>query len=203
MLRAVGKKLDMRLDVVPRWRGGELDRLLASGHSAMHDAVARLFAELPDWTAEPEVTFNIFGERGAIDVLAWHPRTRTLLLIELKTELVDVQELLGSLHRKVRLAKKIVEPRGWRPRVISSWVIFAEGMTNRRRVEAHETVLRHAFPRDGRAMRAWLRNPAKPMAGLSFLSSSHRGTGRSTAAPVRRVRTTASRTTDTADRPPT
>ena len=79
-------------DAVSRLERG----LLGGRHSALHEAVAARFAQLPGWTAVPEVTFSIYGERGAIDVLAWHAATRTLLVIELKTEIVDVQELLAS-----------------------------------------------------------------------------------------------------------
>ena len=31
--------LDNRLDFLPRWRGGELDRMLNAGHAAMHEQV--------------------------------------------------------------------------------------------------------------------------------------------------------------------
>ena len=41
-------------------------------HAAMHEDVARLFATLPGWDEVPEVTFSEFGERGSIDILAWH-----------------------------------------------------------------------------------------------------------------------------------
>jgi hypothetical protein len=102
-----------------------------------------------------------------IDVLAWHAPTR-LLVIELKTELVDVQELLGTLDRKRRLARKIGIERGWWPAVVAAWVILADGRTNRRRVDAHRTVLRAALPTDGRAMNAWLAAPRGPVAALSF-----------------------------------
>ena len=114
-IRAIGEAIGVTLDLVPRWRGGELDRLLGARHSALHEAVAARFATLPGWSAVPEVTFSIYGERGAIDVLAWHEPTRTLLVIELKTEIVDVQELIGTLDRKRRLAPKIALERGWRP----------------------------------------------------------------------------------------
>lgn len=35
----------------------------------------------------PEVSFSIYGQRGVIDILAWHAATRSLLVIELKTEM--------------------------------------------------------------------------------------------------------------------
>ncbi|MEA2632936.1 MAG: hypothetical protein QOE66_3155, partial [Chloroflexota bacterium] len=71
--------------------------------------------QLPGWILAPEVSFAIYGERRVIDILAWHPGRRALLLIELKTELVDMNELLGTLDRKRRLARRIAQERGWDP----------------------------------------------------------------------------------------
>lgn len=187
-IRAIGEAIGVTLDLVPRWRGGELDRLLGARHSALHEAVAARFATLPGWSAVPEVTFSIYGERGAIDVLAWHEPTRTLLVIELKTEIIDVQELIGTLDRKRRLAPRIAAERGRRPMVVGTWVIVAEGRTNRRRVTTHRTVLRAAMPADGHAMRAWLAAPSRPISALSFWPSTDAVGGTGRLDPVRRVR---------------
>jgi transcriptional regulator with XRE-family HTH domain len=187
-IRAIGEAVGVLIDLQPRWRGGELDRLLGARHSALHEAVATRFANLPGWTAVPEVTFSEYGERGAIDVLAWHAPTRTLLVIELKTELVDVQELLGTLDRKRRLARKIAGDRGWHPTEVGVWVILAGHRTNRRRVDEHRTVLRAALPADGRTMNAWLLAPRGPVAALSFWPYSTGAPGSRPLAPTRRVR---------------
>ena len=110
---SVARALGMRIDLVPRWRGGELNRLLSAGHSALHEYPSRAFARLHEWLVAPEVTFSVFGERGVIDVLAYHPRRRALLVVELKTQLVDVQGLLGQIDRYRRLARRIARDRGW------------------------------------------------------------------------------------------
>ncbi|MGQ0608605.1 MAG: hypothetical protein ACT4OQ_09105 [Chloroflexota bacterium] len=55
------------------------------------------------WLVDAELTFNHYGERGSIDLYAWHPASRTLLVIEIKTAIVDVQSLLASVDRKVRI----------------------------------------------------------------------------------------------------
>jgi hypothetical protein len=56
----------------------------------------------------------VFGERGSIDLLAWHESSRTLLVIELKTELTSVEETLRRHDSKVRLAPGIARERfGW------------------------------------------------------------------------------------------
>jgi transcriptional regulator with XRE-family HTH domain len=192
-IRAVARALDVRIDLTPRWRAGDLDRLLNARHSELHELVARYFRELPAWVAQPEVSFSIYGERGVIDILAWHPGRRALLVIELKTDIVDVNELVGTVDRKGRNAVTVAIERGWiRPRdptpTVSIWVIVADGSTNRRRVAAHQSMLRAAFPMDGRSVAGWLLNPARPIRALSFWRQ--RGVGRRRGTPVRRVRAT-------------
>ncbi|MDQ3937054.1 MAG: helix-turn-helix transcriptional regulator [Chloroflexota bacterium] len=184
----VADALDIRLDIVIRWEGGELDRLLNARHSALHESVARAFNQLAAWIIAPEVSFSVFGERGTIDLLAWHPATRALLVIELKTEIVDVNELMGSIDQKRRLAAGVARARDWDPLAVSAWVIVAVSSTNRRRVGAHSTTLRAAFPADGRSMAAWLRNPAQPVAALSFWSYARQTSSKQRLATVKRVR---------------
>ena len=165
----IATALDIRVDFSPRWRGGELDRTLNAGHAAMHEQVAALLSAAPDWTFHPEVSFAIYGERGIIDILAFHPKTGALLVIELKTELVDVQALIGSVDRYTRLAKGVAAKRGWSARHVSCWVIISDATRNRRQVANHPGVLGAAFPADGRKMRGWLRDPNRSIRALSFV----------------------------------
>ena len=187
MIRNVAAALDARVDTVVRWQGGDLGRLINARHAAMHEALARMFGALDGWVAEPEVSFSIYGERGIVDVLAWHPGRRILLVIELKTEFVDVNDLMGSVDRKRRLAAKIARERGWDPVAIATWVALPDNRTNRRALAVHETVLRAKFPADGRRVRSWLRRPDGRMDALSFLPSVHTAGVRRDLAPVRRV----------------
>ena len=161
--------LGASLDLVVRWRGGDLDRLLNARHSAMHEQMARLWDTFGEWQAVPEVSFSIYGERGVIDWFAWHGRTRTVLVNELKTQLVDIQELVGTNDRRMRLAPVIARERGWDPLTVACWVVVADGRTNRRHLAAHRTLLRTAFPDDGRTVGGWLSNPVGPIRCLSFL----------------------------------
>jgi transcriptional regulator with XRE-family HTH domain len=170
-IRRVAAVLDVRIDLVARWRGGELDRLLGGRHSALAESVAATLIGLPGWAVSPEVSFSVFGERGVIDILAFHAPTGSLLVIELKTAIVDVNELVGNVDRKQRLAARIAAERGWRATSVSCWVIVAAGTTNRRRVMAHRTMLRAAYPQEGRTMHAWIRCPVGRVAGLSMWSS--------------------------------
>lgn len=169
MIRKVAAALDVRVDLVPRWRAGDLDRLLNAKHSQLHELVARWFAkELPAWVLAPEVSYAIYGERGVVDIVAWHPGRRAILVIELKTDIVDVNQLIGKVGEKARLIRRIVRDRGWDPLTVSTWVIVASGRTNRGRLAAHQAVLRAAFPADGPRMRRWLADPADSVAALSL-----------------------------------
>lgn len=187
----VAAALEVNLDITVRWRGAALDRLLNAAHSALHDRVAGVLASADGWRFVPEATFSIYGERGVIDILAFHQRTGALLVIELKTVIVDIQQLIGQVDRYVRLATTIAHERGWKPGYVSAWVIVADTSTSRRRIEAHADVMRSAFPTSGREMRAWLANPTGPVHGLSFMSSARpTGIGRK---PASRMRASAPR----------
>jgi transcriptional regulator with XRE-family HTH domain len=187
-IRRVAETLGARFDTILRWQGADLGRLLDSRHAAMHESMARLLGGLDGWEFEPEVSFSIYGERGIIDVLAWHPGRRMLLVIELKTEIVDVSGLLGTMDQRRRLAPQIAARLGWKPLTVSTWVVVAESRTNRRAVGAHANVLRAKLPVDGRSIGRWLRDPASRVDALSFLPDRRGVTVWRASAPVRRVR---------------
>lgn len=187
-LRVVVAALGGSAELLIRAQGGEADRAVNAGHAAMHEAVARLFRRRDGWLAAPEVTFSIYGERGVIDVLAWHAASRSLLIVELKTLLVDLNDLMGSMDRRRRLAGQIARERGWFPAHVGTWVAVADTSTNHRRLADHSTVLRIAFPGDGRTLRAWLREPSESLAALSFLSAATPGGRRRDFRSTRQVR---------------
>lgn len=182
-LRRVCGELEIRVDLVPRWRGGDLDRMLSGRHAQLAESVVQaLRRDSPDWHVIPEVSFSKWGERGVIDLLAWHPGRRALLVIELKTELVDVGEMLGTMNRKRRLAWSIAADRGWDVAAVSGWIILAAGRTNERRVAMFHATLRTAYPDDGRRMRGWLRDPQGSVAALSIWPAASGSRGRSVSA---------------------
>jgi len=187
-LRSVATALDVDVDLVVRWRGGELGRMINARHAAMHEALALQMATVPDWRYEPEVSFSIFGERGVIDALAWHAPSRCLLVIELKSELVDINDLMATMDQRLRLAAEIAAKRGWRVASVSCWVVVADGRTNRRALARHRTTLHAKFPGDGHIVRRWLRRPAGSVRALSFMPVEQVALGGAAVAGARRVR---------------
>jgi transcriptional regulator with XRE-family HTH domain len=190
VVRSVAAALDVRVDTLPRWRAGDLDRLLNSHHAQLHEQVARRFATLPGWTFRPEVSFAIYAERGVIDILAFHGLRQVVLVIELKTDIADVNELVGTLDRKRRLAIDIARDQGWNPgptTCVGVWLIVAASRTNRRRLMEHRAMLRAAFPTDGRSMRGWLLAPSGPVRAVSMWPRSRPGTTGPDLRSVRRI----------------
>jgi transcriptional regulator with XRE-family HTH domain len=166
---ALGASLDMRI----RWRGEGLDRLLDEAHSALVDA-AVLLLQAAGWEVAVEVSFSISGERGSIDILAFHRGTGILLVIEVKSVVPDSQATIYGLDRKARLAVQIAAERGWVCREVARLLIIGDSTTARRRVGRFASMYASALPARGAEVRRWLRRPSGPMAGILFLPDATR-----------------------------
>jgi hypothetical protein len=99
--------------------------------------------------------------------------------------------MIGVVDRKKRLAPQIASDRGWSPEIVATLVVVADGATNRRRVSQNASLLRAAFPSDGRAARKWLRAPAGTFAGIAFSSFSTGTTASGKLSGHKRVRASA------------
>jgi transcriptional regulator with XRE-family HTH domain len=152
-----------------RWRGAELPRLLDERHAATVVGVVGRLGGL-GWETRPEHTFNIRGERGSIDVLAWRPDARAVLVVEVKTQIVDLQDLLSTLDRKRRLATAVARGIGWSPVVVGTLLVMPDETQARNAVERYRAMFDAAFPMRGSAIREWLRRPAGDLRGVLFLN---------------------------------
>lgn len=164
---ALGGRVACRLT----WNGEGLDRLLDAEHAAIVEAVVRTL-RVSEWLVATEVSFSIYGERGSIDVLAFHPEERVVLVVEVKSVVPDVQATLVALDRKERLARQIARERGWEAVAVARLLVVGENRTARRRIEAHSATFGNMFPHRAREIRGWLASPDSrhPVHGLWFLS---------------------------------
>ncbi|HJP87637.1 MAG TPA: helix-turn-helix domain-containing protein [Candidatus Limnocylindrales bacterium] len=177
-LMRVAGALDARISLDVRWRAGELDRILDQGHAALAAAVTQLL-ESAGWSVRVEVTYAVYGERGSIDVLAWHEEAQALLVIEVKTEVTSAEATIRKLDEKVRLAAGFAFERfGWRAGTVSRMLVVEDTSTARDRVAAGAALFAAAFPARTVAIRRWIRSPAGPVSGLLFFrdTNRHRGT---------------------------
>ncbi len=141
---ALGARLDMRVS----WNGEALDRLMDEGHADLVERMARTL-ERHDWFAIPEVSFNVRGERGSVDILGFHPATRAALIVEVKSAVPDVQATLMAIDRKARLAPALARERGWHTVSVTRLLVIGESSTARRRIAAHASTFRSSFPVQG------------------------------------------------------
>jgi transcriptional regulator with XRE-family HTH domain len=160
--------------------GGDVERLMDADHARLQ-AQWKAMLERSGWTVEAEATFSVYGERGSIDLLAWHPETRTLLVIEIKTVIVEIGALLSTLDRKARLAWAMARDRGWAAASIVPALVVLEGSTARRRISEAQSLFGR-FSLRGRSAMAWVADPAGRAGAqptgvlvLSRLSDAHRG----------------------------
>lgn len=187
-VRAAAAPLEIRVEIRPRARAIDIDRVVNAAHSALAEFVIGWISSIGGWELRPEVSFSEFGERGAIDLLCWHAGTRSLLVVELKTELLEFGELLATLSTKHRLAPGIARRHGWSPLAVSSCLLVADSMTNRRRSSGHAALLHAALPEDGRALLRWLRRPGGSVRAIRFVPDVRPGHARSGFAATSRVR---------------
>ena len=166
----VAGALDARTELRLSWNGEALDRLLDEDHAALVETIARRL-RAAGWEVRTEVSFWIRGERGSVDVLAWHAATRAVLVVEVKSVVPDVQAMLLTLDRKGRLGREIAASVGWDGRVVGRLLVIGDTSTSRRRVASHQTTFEAALPVRGMPVRRFIADPAghPGFRGLMFL----------------------------------
>jgi DNA-binding XRE family transcriptional regulator len=171
-LRTVNRvvaSLGATLDLVLRWKGPELDRLADARHARIVTAVVVCLGA--DWQVLAEYSFNHYGDRGSVDVLAWQPAKRALLLVEVKSELDSLEAVLRSMDVKVRVVPPVIaRERAWRAKWLGSILVLPDESSARRSVARMSPIFDVSLPSRTVAVRQWLRAPAGPLRGIWFLA---------------------------------
>lgn len=128
------------------------------------------------WMVRPEVSYSEWGERGSIDLLGWHASTRSLLIVEVKSELASVEETLRKHDEKVRLGSVVASRRlGWSPLTVSRVLVLPATRTTSRRLAAHAGVLGSVYPTRSQGVRTWWSQPTGELSGLLLVPDIDRG----------------------------
>ena len=161
-LEGMADALGGTLDVTLRWHGEQLDRIADAAHAAIQASVADTLRSW-GWLVEVEVSFNHYGDRGRVDLLAFHPGRRVALVVEVKSALGDLQDTLGRLDVKARLAPSLTAGAGWGEcQAAVRALVIGESRTARRVVASHASLFARYAVR-GRASASWLREPRQPI----------------------------------------
>ena len=172
-LRTIRRALGMPSIVSLGWRSPGIDRLRDSLHASMVEQVAVALSALA-WQLVPAHSFSQYGERGSADILAWHPASSAVLIVETKTRLFGLQDTLMTINRKRRLLPGIAAKElGWHVRVVGVVLVLPDFSTNRHVVGRHEATFAAALPHRQVEVRHWLSNPNGSLRGIWFLPISH------------------------------
>jgi transcriptional regulator with XRE-family HTH domain len=171
--------LDAQLVVELRWQGAQLDRLVDRRHAALQEACAVRLAAA-GWMTQAEVTFNHYGDRGSCDLIGWHPAAHAVLVVEVKSQLGNVQDTLHRLDTKVRIGSVIAAQLGWpRPETVTGALVINDSRAARRIVATHSALFAAYSVRGWNAQR-WLRRPVGAARLLWFQVVSDSDGGRTT-----------------------
>jgi transcriptional regulator with XRE-family HTH domain len=169
-LDRVAEALGASLHVDVRYRGEMGDRLADASHALLVDLVVSVL-RAAGWLVELEFGFNVYGERGSVDILAWHAATRTLLIVEVKSRFADLQAMLLSLARMVRLVPGVArEELHWDAAAVGRIVVTYASHGNRSVLARHSSMFDAALPARSVGIRIWLRAPSGPLAGVWLVS---------------------------------
>ncbi len=98
------------------------------------------------WVVAREVEVVRAGARGYVDLLAWHPATSCLLVIEIKTQLDDLGAIERTLTWYGHVALDAARSRGWRPRLVRAALIVLATDRVEARLADNRAALAGAFP---------------------------------------------------------
>lgn len=99
------------------------------------------------WEVDGEVYFEDGDWRGWIDILAFDPRTGTLLVIEIKTRIDDAGAIERQIGWYARVARRLARDRGWAVRRVECWLIALCTDEVEQAITINRDVLARAFPR--------------------------------------------------------
>jgi transcriptional regulator with XRE-family HTH domain len=180
--------LEADIDLVVRWRDGQLERLLDEGHAQLMGRLA-VRLEAAGWLVRTEVTYARFGERGSVDLLAFKEDRKALLVTEIKTEITSADGTLRKHDEKTRLGREVASERfGWQSKTVSRLLVLPDAATPRRHISRQDGLFERAYPLRGTELRAWLRDPAETVSGVLFLPTTKGVGARQELTSRRRIR---------------
>lgn len=102
------------------------------------------------WETRREVEVGGDRSRGWIDILAFHPASRILLVIEIKSEIHDLGQIERSLGWYEREAWAAARRSGWRPEQLIGCLLLLATEANDVRLAANRASIEAGFPLRGR-----------------------------------------------------
>jgi hypothetical protein len=114
------------------------------------------------WIPALEALIGVERPRGWIDLLAFRPVDRALLVEETKTDIPDMGALQRSLAFYEKEAVAVARGYGWDPLTVNVLVVALDSETIARRLADNRDLVRLAFPAPVPDVLRWLEDPNAP-----------------------------------------
>lgn len=161
VIERLGEVLGVRFDLVTTQTAIVMQGRVRDGlHTRCATYVARRLRSA-GWLVVREVPIEDGRLRGFIDVLAFDPIRRILLIIEIKTAIEDI----GRLERQIAWYERAVLssiPSEWRPARVVSWALALASAEVDQVVGLHRRALEESFPGRAGSMRTVADGTALP-----------------------------------------
>ena len=163
---ALGLELELRA-MPPVFMKDRLQRDVVHAHCSGY--IDRRFMTA-GWMTAREIEVHHGRSHGWIDLLAFDPRTGTLLVIEVKTRFDD----LGAIERQLawyeRSSWSVARNLGWEPRRSASWLLLLSSEEVEQALRANRRTLELSFPRRAGEMLEDLVSPDRVPQGSRALA---------------------------------
>jgi transcriptional regulator with XRE-family HTH domain len=114
------------------------------------------------FSAALEVQIGDTSPRGWIDLLAYRPQDRALIVEESKGDLPDVGAFQRSLRFYERSALRVANGMGWRPTRVVVLAALLDSVTIADRLAENRELIQHGFPSPVERLLAWIDDPRAP-----------------------------------------
>jgi transcriptional regulator with XRE-family HTH domain len=141
LLAAMGAELNLR--AVAPFLADSRQRDPAHAQCVAH--VARRL-QGAGWRIATEVEIGSDRSKGWIDILAWHPNTGVVLMIEVKTELLDLGSIERTMNWYLREAWSAARRLGWRPTRVRGCLLVLSTEVVEQRIRENRDTLGRVFP---------------------------------------------------------
>jgi transcriptional regulator with XRE-family HTH domain len=111
------------------------------------------------WQVRQEIEIEGRSSHGWIDVLAYEPLRRAVLVCEIKTALPDFGEVQRQLAWYQHAASEVARAAGWQSQSITATLLVLATHDNDARIRANQDLVREAFPVRAIELERWLAAP--------------------------------------------
>jgi hypothetical protein len=129
------------------------------------------------WEVIVEAEVGSGRYRGFIDLLGYRATDRSVLVVEVKTEIRDAGAVIRTLRWYEREAPAAARRRGWRPLRTCTLLAVLDSRAATSELMASASLARSVFPADPTSISAWLADPSLPAPagyGVGFVDPASR-----------------------------